>query len=611
MRRFEHVEDGAAKFWQVEVLGTTMRVRFGRLGTEGQSKDKELGSAGAAQREAEKLVGEKVKKGYVEVGTGAPAAPPPAAPSPTAKRPATDRRDLELAKQAFDEIEDSTYGELSFTTTPSIVDGFIASHDGERWQKTLEQMEWIAEEADGGAVGYWSHGGDTVVVYLDNEGSFHCTGRRFVDHLSYVADGGEDEGLRTFCKKHKLPPPMGKAARQALSKTVKLPDAVFAELGKAKAKPVKSEPAAKGAQAKGSPKAAKVARGPRPFTRTLAGCELADGRVLIVTGEDFGKSYGDVITKGAVFLFDPATSSFEALPPLALDGASPSFAFASADGATVIASPYEGWMLAYEWKSATRQWAKPKRTPIRAEFGVVARRLPDGRVLLFGGERTEAALGSGSRWEELPDLPEARSYDQVVPLEGRVWILGGEADDGESSFSATNRTWLLDPVKGKWSKGPTLPEPVSRALAFPRADGAVVLIADCDAWVYANGKFGKKVELRELEGTSEVHVRIDEDSLLSPRWCRDDAVIRTSLIKLTAERVGALTLAQGGATPFALRDGRVLFVGGTLFNNNEAEPEIFSLEEGRASALPGWEADVARQAKALAKAREKQAKRGY
>jgi hypothetical protein len=514
-----------------------------------------------------------------------------------------DRTDLELAQQAFDEIGDSTYGELSFTTTPSIVDGFVASPDGERWRQTLEQMEWIAEEADGGAMGYWSHGGGTVVVYLDNEGSFHCTGRRFVDHLSYVAEGGEDADLRAFCKKHKLPPPMGKAAREALSKTVKLPDAVFAELGKAKAKP--------GAPPKGSSKGAKVAKGPRPFTRTLAGCELAEGRVLIVTGEDFGKSYGDAITKGAVFVFDPATSSFEPLPPLALDGASPSFAFASADGATVIANPHEGWMLAYEWKSATRQWAKPKRTPIRAEFGVVARRVPDGRVLLFGGERTEAALGSGSRWEKLPDLPEARSYDQVVPLEGRVWILGGEADDGESCFSATDRTWLLDPATGKWSKGPNLPEPVSRALAFTRADGAVVLIADCDAWVYAHRKFGKKVELRELEGTSEVHVRIAEDSLLSARWCRDDAVIRTSLTKLTAERVGALTLAQGGATPIALRDGRVLFVGGTLFNNNEAEPEIFSLEEGRASALPGWEADVARQAKALAKAREKQAKRGY
>ena len=51
-------------------------------------------------------------------------------------------------------------------------------------------------------------------------------------------------------------------------------------------------------------------------------------------------------------------------------------------------------------------------------------------------------------------------------------------------------------------------------------------------------------------------------------------------------------------------------VGGTLFANNEAEPEIFSLAEGKASPIPGWDADVARQRKALEKDREKRAKRG-
>ncbi len=603
MRRFECVEEGSAKFWEVDVIGSTLRVRFGRLGTEGQSKDKELSTPVAAQKEADKLIGEKTKKGYVEVGAAAPSAGSKAAPA--------DRADLELAKQSFPELEESTYGELSFTNEPSIVDSFMADEDGERWQETFANMEWIAEEADGGAVGYWSHGGETVVVYLDNEGSFRVTGRRFVDHLSFAANG-DDGSLRTFCKKHKLAPPMNEAERKALGAKVKLPDAVFAELAKAKTKKVaKPEPAAKEAKGKGSAKGAKVEKGPRPFTRSLAGCELADGRILVVTGEDFGKSYGEIITKGAVFLFDPSTSSFEKLPPASAvaEAATPAFAFSSGDGATVIAMPYDGVMVAYEWSPGKGTWSKPTKTPIRADHAVVARRLPDGRVLLFGGERATVAIGSASRWEKLPDLPEARAYDQVVPLDGQLWILGGDAR-GESYFGSTDRTWLFDPGKAKWSKGPALPEPVSRALAFTRADGAVVLVADDAAWVYANGKFGKKFELPELDGTSEVHVRVDDDTLISARWS-DGAVIRTSLSKLTAKQVGTLALAQSSAKPFALRDGRVLFVGGTLFANNEAEPEIFSLSDGRASALPGWDADVARQAKALAKDREKRAKRGY
>jgi predicted DNA-binding WGR domain protein len=93
-RRFECVEDGAAKFWEVSIEGAAMTVRFGKKGTNGQSKTKDLGSAEAAAKEAESLIKEKTKKGYVEIGgasapAAAPAAvPPPAAAAPVAPAPA-------------------------------------------------------------------------------------------------------------------------------------------------------------------------------------------------------------------------------------------------------------------------------------------------------------------------------------------------------------------------------------------------------------------------------------------------------------------------------------------------------------------------------------------
>jgi predicted DNA-binding WGR domain protein len=41
-------------------------VRFGRLGTAGQSQTKTFADEAKAKRETESLIAEKVKKGYVE-----------------------------------------------------------------------------------------------------------------------------------------------------------------------------------------------------------------------------------------------------------------------------------------------------------------------------------------------------------------------------------------------------------------------------------------------------------------------------------------------------------------------------------------------------------------
>ncbi len=59
-------EGGSSKFWEVDVRGHTLVVRFGRLGTDGQIKEKALASPAAATKEAERLVREKTGKGYVE-----------------------------------------------------------------------------------------------------------------------------------------------------------------------------------------------------------------------------------------------------------------------------------------------------------------------------------------------------------------------------------------------------------------------------------------------------------------------------------------------------------------------------------------------------------------
>jgi predicted DNA-binding WGR domain protein len=75
MRRFEFVGGTSAKFWEIDQSGPELTVRFGRLGTDGQTQTKDLGSEADAAEHVAKLIREKLAKGYIEV-TGEHAARP-------------------------------------------------------------------------------------------------------------------------------------------------------------------------------------------------------------------------------------------------------------------------------------------------------------------------------------------------------------------------------------------------------------------------------------------------------------------------------------------------------------------------------------------------------
>ena len=66
MRHFEFIGGSSRKFWEILVSGNSFTVRFGRIGTAGQSQKKTFADEPKAKREAEKLVAEKMKKGYAE-----------------------------------------------------------------------------------------------------------------------------------------------------------------------------------------------------------------------------------------------------------------------------------------------------------------------------------------------------------------------------------------------------------------------------------------------------------------------------------------------------------------------------------------------------------------
>lgn len=65
-RHFEFIAATSRKFWEVWVQGKDVTTRWGRIGSEGQSKTKSFAEEAKARAAADKLIAEKTADGYVE-----------------------------------------------------------------------------------------------------------------------------------------------------------------------------------------------------------------------------------------------------------------------------------------------------------------------------------------------------------------------------------------------------------------------------------------------------------------------------------------------------------------------------------------------------------------
>jgi predicted DNA-binding WGR domain protein len=66
-RYFENRDDSSSKFWEITLDGTRHSVRFGRIGSAGQLSSKEFTDENQANLHSERLIREKLSKGYREV----------------------------------------------------------------------------------------------------------------------------------------------------------------------------------------------------------------------------------------------------------------------------------------------------------------------------------------------------------------------------------------------------------------------------------------------------------------------------------------------------------------------------------------------------------------
>lgn len=75
-----------------------------------------------------------------------------------------------------------------------------------------------------------------------------------------------------------------------------------------------------------------------------------------------------------------------------------------------------------------------------------------------------------NRWDVVSSLPPARAYNGCAALDGRIWVIGGRVlgPTGQSGDTIPiDRVDIYDPKTGKWEVGPKLPGPRTEPVVVP------------------------------------------------------------------------------------------------------------------------------------------------
>lgn len=195
MPRYEFVQGTSSKFWQIELEGESFTTTYGKIGTEGKSTTKSFDSAEKAQKEYDKLVKQKTKKGYVLVDAGgdtpepkAKAKPAPAAPATPAATPAGGPVRYEFAQgtsSKFWEIQldgtdvVTTYGKIG-SKGKSSTKSFGSAKDAQKEHDKLVQQKTKKGYVRAGDAGGAAEGKERIVG------------------LEQETAGGNSEEARTF-----------------------------------------------------------------------------------------------------------------------------------------------------------------------------------------------------------------------------------------------------------------------------------------------------------------------------------------------------------------------------------------------------------------------------
>jgi len=327
---------------------------------------------------------------------------------------------------------------------------------------------------------------------------------------------------------------------------------------------------------------------------------LADGRVLAVGGTSIlFTSMSDTA------LYDPATGTWSAGAPLGTARRMHTLTVL-ADGRVLATGgttggqsfPALGMASTELYDPATGTWtATGALTEPRC--GHAASLLPDGRVLVSGGEHARTSRSSLSlttaelydpatgTWTATGAMNDARWHHQSVVLDdGRVLAIGGLVSNGYATTAGLALCELYDPATGTWSAADTMAAPRFAHQAVRLLDGTVLVTgggaprlsddAKYDPYSFATTERYDPVTGQWRPDTSLPWGRSYHRAVLLPSGdClvvagTDDAsldagfrnAVRYDPATRTWTPTGGMLAGRWGLGVTVLADGRVLAVGG-------------------------------------------------
>jgi len=307
------------------------------------------------------------------------------------------------------------------------------------------------------------------------------------------------------------------------------------------------------------------------FTVTL----LPDGRVLVVGGSKHSGSLDEEGVASAQ-VWDPQTETF-----------SPAGSLAEARGEHTATPLPDGRVLVVGGRDAGRRLATaeiwdpttttfgPAGSLARPRYGHKATALPDGRVLILGGwwdhqsdkfattvEIWDPATGAFSPAGKLSGIGFGHSVTQLP--DGRILVVGGEVSGDESA-----RAQVWDPTTGAFNRAGSLAQRRRSHTATLLADGRVLVVGGerrnravvtAETWDPQTERFspaGSLIKKRKEEHTTTLLTDgrvlvVGGRHVLAEVW---------DPVTATFSPAGSLAEARRHSA-WLLPDGRVLVVGG-------------------------------------------------
>ncbi len=326
---------------------------------------------------------------------------------------------------------------------------------------------------------------------------------------------------------------------------------------------------------------------------------LPDGRVLVAGG---GDDIGDPLASAE--LYDPSNGTWTATGKM--DGGRvghtatllPDGTVLVAGGLRLSGGDYHALASAALYDPSSGSWTATGNMDIEARYGHTATLLPDGMVLVAGGEPADGTLfgsadlydPSRGSWTATGGMIQARSLHTATLLaDGKVLVAGGSLGDLLPSAE------LYDPGSGSWTatgnmiearvghRATLLPDGTVLVACGGHSDGSDLMLAPAELYDPSSGSWtatGNMIEARVghtatlLPDGTVLVAGGRRSSRLAILWARATHWLARALAGaalLLADRHRGMIEARYNYTATLLPDGKVLVAGGSARDLASAE----------------------------------------